>query len=336
MVNKVVFHDSIGYYITQLVTMHDVYPLLEKTNFPSIFRDKLHTLQINLGYKCNQSCLHCHVNAGPKRKEMMDIVTIDHILHFIKKSNIKNIDLTGGAPELNDNFKYLITKAKELNCHIIDRCNLTIMLEPNKEYLFELFRENNIEVVASLPCYQENNVNKQRGKGVFKKSIEVIQKLNLLGYGTNNNLKINLVYNPQGPFLPPQQGVLEKKYKSILKKDYNIVFNNLYTITNMPIARFGSALVSENKFSSYMDLLKDSFNKDALKNLMCKTLISIDYKGYVYDCDFNQMLNINTNGIRKTHITDLQNDIMSKKINTADHCYGCTAGSGSSCGGILI
>ena len=316
--------------------MHDVYPLLEKTNFPSIFRDKLHTIQINLGYKCNQSCLHCHVNAGPKRKEMMDIVTINQILYFIKKLNIKNIDLTGGAPELNDNFKYLVTKAKELNCHIIDRCNLTVMLEPNKEYLFEFFKENNIEVVASLPCYQEDNVNKQRGKGVFRKSIKVIQKLNLLGYGTNNDLKLNLVYNPQGPFLPPQQEALEKKYKLILKNDYDIIFNKLYTITNMPIARFGSTLVSENKFNSYMDLLKDNFNKDALKNLMCKTLISVDYKGYVYDCDFNQMLNINMNGIKKTHITDLQKNIILKDINTADHCYGCTAGSGSSCGGKLV
>ena len=316
--------------------MHDVYPLLEKTNFPSIFRDKLHTIQVNLGYKCNQSCLHCHVNAGPKRKEMMDTVTINHILSFIKKFNIKNIDLTGGAPELNDNFKYLVTKAKELNCHIIDRCNLTVMLEPGKEYLFEFFKDNKIEIVASLPCYQEDNVNKQRGKGVFKKSIKVIQKLNLLGYGADDDLRLNLVYNPQGPYLPPGQKALEKKYKSILKIDYKIIFNNLYTITNMPIARFGSTLITENRFKDYMDLLKDNFNKDALKNLMCKNLISIDYKGYVYDCDFNQMLGLSTNGIKKMHIKELQNDLTLKKINTADHCYGCTAGSGSSCGGILV
>ena len=234
--------------------MHDVYPLLEKTDFPKIFRGKLNTIQINLGYKCNQSCLHCHVNAGPKRKEMMTLETIDQILSFIKKSDVKNIDLTGGAPELNDHFDYLVMQAKALNCHIIDRCNLTVLQEPNKEYLFEFFRENYIEVVASLPCYEENNVNRQRGDGVFKKSIEVLQRLNELGYGINKKLQLNLVYNPQGAVLPPDQNVLEKKYKSILMGNYNITFNNLYTITNMPIARFGSTLISQKKFGYYMKL----------------------------------------------------------------------------------
>jgi len=316
--------------------MHDVYPLLEKTDFPKIFRGKLNTIQINLGYKCNQSCLHCHVNAGPKRKEMMTLETIDQILSFIKKSDVKNIDLTGGAPELNDHFDYLVTQARALDCHIIDRCNLTVLQEPDKEYLFEFFRKNYIEVVASLPCYEEDNVNRQRGDGVFKKSIEVLQRLNELGYGINKKLQLNLVYNPQDAVLPPEQNVLEKKYKSILMKNYNITFNNLYTITNMPIARFGSTLISQKKFGHYIKLLKGNFNDDALNKLMCKSLISIDYRGYVYDCDFNQMLGLNINGNKRLHISDVKNTTMPKKINTADHCFGCTAGSGSSCGGILV
>ena len=316
--------------------MHDVYPLLEKTNFPRIFREKLHTIQINLGYKCNQACIHCHVNAGPKRKEMMDIKTIDEIVEFIKRSNIKTIDLTGGAPELNDNFEYLVRKARDLGCHIIDRCNLTILLEPTKEHLIEFFKENNIEIIASLPCYEEDNVNEQRGKGVFKKSIKVIQKLNSLGYGINKELKLNLVYNPQGPVLPPNQSILESQYKINLKEKYNIIFNSLYTITNMPIARFGSKLISEKKFNKYMELLKKNFNKDALKNVMCKNLISIDYLGYIYDCDFNQMLNLNFGGFNKIHISNLEINTTSRKINTGDHCYGCVAGPGSSCTGTLV
>ena len=196
--------------------MHDVYPLLEKTDFPKIFRGKLNTIQINLGYKCNQSCLHCHVNAGPKRKEMMTLETIDQILSFIKKSDVKNIDLTGGAPELNDHFDYLVTQARALDCHIIDRCNLTVLQEPDKEYLFEFFRKNYIEVVASLPCYEEDNVNRQRGDGVFKKSIEVLQRLNEFGYGINKKLQLNLVYNPQDAVLPPEQNVLEKNTNQFL------------------------------------------------------------------------------------------------------------------------
>ena len=316
--------------------MHDVYPLLEKTNFPRIFREKLHTIQINLGYKCNQACIHCHVNAGPKRKEMMDIKTIDEIVEFIKRSNIKTIDLTGGAPELNDNFEYLVRKARDLGCHIIDRCNLTILLEPTKEHLIEFFKENNIEIIASLPCYEEDNVNEQRGKGVFKKSIKVIQKLNSLGYGINKELKLNLVYNPQGPVLPPNQSILESQYKINLKEKHNIIFNSLFTITNMPIARFGSKLITEKKFNKYMELLKKNFNKDALKNVMCKNLISIDYLGYIYDCDFNQMLNLNFGGFNKIHISNLEINTTSRKINIGDHCYGCVAGTGSSCKGTLV
>ena len=325
-----------GHYNTQSQAMHDVYPLLKQTEFPDIFRGRLKTFQINLGYKCNQTCVHCHVNASPKRKEMMSLGVIDQILSAIKRLNIKTIDLTGGAPELNENFEYLITEAKKLGCHIIDRCNLTVLLEPQKKHLFNFFKDNKIEIIASLPCYKKDNVDTQRGKNVFNKSIEVLKKLNTSGYGYEKDLIINLVYNPQGPVLPPDQLTLEQQYKKALKKNHDIIFNNLYLITNMPIARFGSTLVTKNKFKSYMQLLKNNFNRHALDHLMCKSLISIDYQGYVYDCDFNQMLKMNMNGNIKKHISALSNINGFNKINTADHCYGCTAGSGSSCGGALL
>ena len=291
--------------------MHDVYPLLKRTKFPRISRGQLESFQINLGYKCNQACLHCHVNASPKRKEMMSLEVIDQILFAINKFKIKTIDLTGGAPELNNHFEYLITKARNLGCHIIDRCNLTVLLEPGKSHLFDFFKNNKVEIIASLPCYKESNVDTQRGKNVFKKSIQVLKKLNNFGYGYKKDLVI-------------------------LKEEYDIVFNNLYLITNMPIARFGSTLITNNEFNPYMKLLKNNFNADALSHLMCKSLISIDYQGYMYDCDFNQMLGIDlSNNVRK-HISILSKNNISDKINIADHCYGCTAGSGSSCGGALL
>ena len=323
------------YYTIGLEVMHDVYPLIKQSNFPTIHRDTLKVLQINLGYKCNQTCLHCHVNAGPKRTEMMDIQTIDEILIFIKKFNIKTIDLTGGAPELNDNFEYIILEAKKLNCHIINRCNLTVLEEPKKNNLYSFFRDNKVEIIASLPCYEEINVDAQRGKNVFTKSIKVLKKLNKYGYGIDIDLKLNLIYNPQGPILPPSQSSLEKKYKSILKDSYNIVFNNLYTLANVPILRFGSMLVSKNIFKPYMDLLKKKYNSQALDSVMCKSLLSIDYLGYAYDCDFNQMLKMNIDSGPKKHIRDIVNISMKNKIHTADHCYACTAGSGSSCRGSL-
>ena len=316
--------------------MHDVYPLLKKTKFPDIFRGKLSTVQINLGYKCNQTCLHCHVNAGPKRKEMMTLETINQIIGFIKKFNIKIVDLTGGAPELNTHFDFLVKSVKKIDCHVIDRCNLTVLLEPKKSYLFNFFKKNNIEIIASLPCYQEKNVDAQRGNGVFKKSIKVLQKLNKIGYGVNKNLKLNLVYNPQGPTLPPNQKSLELSYKKYLFDNYGVFFHSLFTITNMPIARFGSTLISKGSFNSYMKLLKKSFSSEALKHVMCKSMISIDYLGYVYDCDFNQMLGINLSNFEKKHISTINKLESKKRINIADHCYGCTAGAGSSCGGSLL
>ena len=315
--------------------MHDVYPLLKYTDFPNIYREKLDTLQINLGYKCNQACVHCHVNAGPKRKEQMSKEVMNLILKFIDKNKIKNIDLTGGAPELNTNFKYFTSQLVSRGCHVIDRCNLTVLLEDGQEDLADFLCKNEVEIIASLPCYIEENVDKQRGKNVFNKSIRALQLLNKLGYGTNKKLALNLVYNPQGPVLPPSQKELSLDYIKFLGQEYGIVFNNLYTITNMPIARFGSTLVSKNQFDDYMFLLKSSFQKNNLRNVMCRTLLSIDYEGNVYDCDFNQMLKIGINGVKR-NIKDIINIGKGQKISVGDHCYGCTAGSGSSCGGDLI
>lgn len=316
--------------------MHDVYPLLKHSDFPSIKRGNLDTVQVNLGYKCNQSCVHCHVNAGPNRKEEMSKLTIRDILKFIDKFKISNVDLTGGAPELNMNFRFFVRELKNRGCHIIDRCNLTIILEKSMSDLPDFFKENEVEIIASLPCYIKKNVDKQRGKDVFDKSIQALRLLNSIGYGLTPSLKLNLVYNPQGSSLPPNQEKLSIDYQRFLYDEFGIKFNKLFTITNMPIARFGSTLISKNKFSDYINLLKSSFNKKNINHLMCKKLISIDYQGYVYDCDFNQMLNMNLGSSKnKIHIRDLKSSLLEKKINTADHCFGCTAGSGSSCGGTL-
>ncbi len=315
--------------------MHDVYPLLKYTDFPEIYRNKLKTAQVNLGYRCNQACLHCHVNASPKRKEEMSKNVMLDTLRFIDIYNIKSIDLTGGAPELNKNFRYFVRELKKMGCHVIDRCNLTILLEKGQCGLAEFLRENDVEIVASLPCYIGENVDKQRGKNVFQSSIEALRLLNGLGYGFNENLKLNLVYNPSGPELPPSQVKLKSDYVKYLSEKYKVYFNDLYTITNMPIARFGSTLISKNKFNGYMKLLKSSFCEETVKNVMCKSLISIDYKGFIYDCDFNQMLKIKMrNG--SPNVKDMPNILSGQKISTGDHCYGCTAGSGSSCGGSLL
>ena len=315
--------------------MHKIYPLIKDTDFPQITRLSLKTLQVNLGYKCNQSCLHCHVNASPKRTEMMNKHTIDEVISFSYQNNVGTVDLTGGAPEMNQYFEYMIKKLREKNIHIIDRCNLTILEEKGMSRMIDFLAEHEVEIVASLPCYKDINVDAQRGKGVFTKSIKALQRLNKKGYGLNKKLMLNLVYNPQGPELPPKQSELELEYKSYLLENYNIIFNKLFTITNMPINRFGSMLVSKKKFHSYMDLLKSTFSKTAKKNVMCRNLLSIDYEGYVYDCDFNQMLGIDISN-NKTHITDIKKDeLVNKTIATGNHCYGCTAGSGSSCGGVI-
>jgi radical SAM/Cys-rich protein len=316
--------------------MHKIYPLIKNTNFPSIRRSCLKTIQVNLGYKCNQSCLHCHVNAGPKRKEMMNKKTIDNVIDFAVNNNIGTVDLTGGAPEINKYFRYLIKELRQHDIRIIDRCNLTILNEDGMKDLPSFFVKHKIEIIASLPCYIKKNVDSQRGKGVFNESINILRLLNNLGYGVKKDLILNLVYNPQGPVLPPSQIKLEKEYRSYLRQSFDIEFNNLFTITNMPINRFGSTLVSQGKFNSYVNLLKSSFSEKAKENVMCRELISIDYNGNVFDCDFNQMLKMSLSG-KETHITKITKKYLhNREISTGDHCYGCTAGSGSSCGGATI
>jgi radical SAM/Cys-rich protein len=319
--------------------MHKMMPLLKETQFPLIHRAKLETLQINVGYKCNQSCLHCHVNAGPKRKEMMNRKTVNTVLAFLQNSPARTLDITGGAPELNPHFRTLVNRARAMEKHVIDRCNLTILQEPRQQDLGAFLADNRVEIVASLPCYLENNVDGQRGDGVFRSSVRALQSLNALGYAKpDSGLILNLVYNPTGPYLPPPQEMLESDYKRELRSRFGIEFNRLLTLANMPIARFGSTLVSRNKFREYMQLLYDAHHDDNISEVMCRSLISVDYRGYVYDCDFNQMLGLtlNTRQNPRPHLRDLIDaDLEGNPIIVADHCFGCTAGQGSSCGGAL-
>jgi radical SAM/Cys-rich protein len=319
--------------------MHATLPLLETTDFPAIRRRATETLQVNLGYKCNQSCLHCHVNAGPTRTELMARETIFEVIAYLKTAGIKTLDVTGGAPELNPHFRMLVEAARKLDVRVIDRCNLTILFEPGHEDLAQFLADQQVEITASLPCYLEDNVDRQRGKGVFDTSIRALQRLNGLGYGQPGSaLKLNLVYNPQGPVLPPAQQQLQQDYKQRLSASYGIVFDELYVITNMPIQRFGSTLVSKGQFEPYMKLLKNAYHQDNLESVMCRTQLSVDWQGYVYDCDFNQMLalSITWKNRPRTHLRELIGaDLEHNPIIVKDHCYGCTAGQGSSCGGAL-
>jgi len=318
--------------------MHATLPRLEQTDFPAIKRGQLETLQVNLGYLCNQSCLHCHVNAGPTRKENMQQETVEDVIRFLRDNNIKKLDLTGGAPELNPHFRHLVSQAHAMGVHIIDRCNLTVLYEQGQEDTADFLAQHKVEVVASLPCYLEENVDGQRGDGVFQSSIAAIKLLNLSGYGiAASGLELNLMYNPIGPHLPPAQCQLEQDYKRELNNRYGIFFNNLYTLTNMPIKRFGSTLISKGEFDNYMDLLKGAYKADNLHTVMCRSLISVDWQGVVYDCDFNQMLELPlTNTGKKVYLKELSSNHLNKRdIMIADHCYGCTAGQGSSCGGAL-
>ncbi len=319
--------------------MHATLPLLESTDFPAIRRRKTETLQVNLGYKCNQSCLHCHVNAGPTRTELMARETIFEVVAFLKSANVRTLDLTGGAPELNPHFRLLVESARALGVRVIDRCNLTILFEPGQEDLAEFLAAQQVEITASLPCYLEDNVDRQRGEGVFSASIRALQKLNALGYGRpGSGLALNLVYNPQGPVLPPEQRQLEQDYRKRLAEAYGIVFSELYVLANMPIQRFGSTLVSKGQFGSYMHLLKTAYRPENLESVMCRTLLSVDWQGYVHDCDFNQMLElpIAWKNRPRTHLRELIGaDLEGNAIVVKDHCYGCTAGQGSSCGGAL-
>ena len=306
-------------------------------SFPLIKKSHIETLQINIGLKCNQACKHCHVNSSPLRTEKMSYEIISLIPKVIEKYKIKTLDITGGAPEMHPEFRNLITTLSDKNIDIINRCNLTIFFEDGFEDLPQFLAKNNVIVTASLPCYEKDNVELQRGYGVFDKSINALKILNDLGYGKQKDgLQLNLVYNPVNPILPPSQLILEEDYKRILFEKYNISFNNLYTITNMPINRYADSLKRENKLDSYYKLLKENFNKNNLENLMCKKTISVNWQGQIYDCDFNQQINLKGNKGPKT-----LSDLMSKSFNfdygvaVKEHCFACTAGAGSSCGGTL-
>ncbi|HHI94375.1 MAG TPA: radical SAM/Cys-rich domain protein [Gammaproteobacteria bacterium] len=319
--------------------MLETLPLLEKTTFPALQRETVSTLQVNLGYLCNQQCLHCHVNAGPKRTEIMNAENIQNVIDYLDASNVKLLDLTGGAPELNPHFRKLIKAARARNVAVIDRCNLTVLDEPGQEDLAEFLAGHGVQVTASLPCYQKENVDNQRGKGVFDKSIAGLKKLNQLGYGqAGNKLELSLVYNPTGPFLPPPQNALEADYKQKLFEQHGIVFTQLLTLANMPIQRFGSSLISTGKFNDYMALLQTAHKDENLQTVMCRSLISVDWQGYLYDCDFNQMLDLpmQLTNMKRPHLRDVLNrDVSGIAITVRGHCYGCTAGQGSSCGGAL-
>jgi radical SAM/Cys-rich protein len=325
--------------------MHATLPLLKASKFPAIARQHLSTLQVNLGYKCNQSCVHCHVDAGPHRTEMMEGDLLGMISQVLKARNIETLDLTGGAPELHAGFKRIVAEARALGVRVIDRCNLTIFFEPGQEELAQFLADQKVEVVASLPCYSMERVDKQRGKGVFDLSIAALQKLNALGYGKpGTGLILNLVYNPQGAVLPPNQSALQAEYKKELFAHFSIVFNELFALTNMPIKRFGSMLISKGEFKPYVQLLKDSFVQSNLDGVMCRSTVSVDWQGYLYDCDFNQQLGLaiptqisaDASSAKRPHLRDLlQTDLKGNAIQVADHCYGCTAGQGSSCAGAL-
>jgi radical SAM/Cys-rich protein len=319
--------------------MHATLPLMRQYGFPALARRRLEILQLNLGYKCNQSCLHCHVNAGPTRTETMSRETIGDALAFLGVSGVKTLDITGGAPELHPHFRELVVRARELGVRVIDRCNLTILEEPRQEDLAVFLKDNQVEIIASLPCYTEELVDRQRGKGVYEKSIRALQRLNSLGYGAPGGaLVLNLVYNPQGPSLPPDQATLEADYKRVLGGQHGIVFNRLLAIANMPIQRFGSTLVSKGQFDEYMALLHRSHRPENLDAVMCRDTLSVDWQGALYDCDFNQMLGLplRLEGRKRAQLSELiGRDLAGNPIAVRDHCYGCTAGQGSSCAGAL-
>ncbi|HET6387530.1 MAG TPA: arsenosugar biosynthesis radical SAM (seleno)protein ArsS [Armatimonadota bacterium] len=305
----------------------------------SLTRRALETLQINMGKRCNQACHHCHVEAGPKRTEMMDRSTVDRLLDLARRlPSIRTVDITGGAPELNPHFRLLAREMRAMGKEVIDRCNLTVLLMEGQETTPEFLRDHQIRIIASLPCYSRQNVDQQRGSGVFEASVTTLRRLNGLGYGVpETGLTLDLIYNPVGAFLPPPQAALEADYRRELKAQFGIVFNRLFTLTNMPIKRFLHELERTNELDEYMSLLASSFNPSAARGVMCRNLISIGWDGQIYDCDFNQMLEIPVGGRRRT-IWDIESldELAGTSIAFDDHCYGCTAGAGSSCGGALV
>lgn len=322
--------------------MRDTWPLLRDSDFPAIERDRLDTLQLNLGYLCNLSCLHCHVSAGPRRTERMERDTMAMALAVAKRHGVGTLDLTGGSPEMNPHFRWLVGEARAAGLQVMDRLNPTIMEEPGYAWIGEFLAAHRVEAVASLPCYSQANVDEQRGQGAFESSIRALQALNALGYGREDSgLVLNLVYNPNGAFLPPDQDALQADYRRLLGENFGIVFNRLFALANMPIQRYGSWLLSKGHFATYLGTLKAAHRDDNLDSVMCRNLISVDYQGYLYDCDFNQMLHLplgraqpRVTGARP-HLRDLLDGAPPRRIATAGHCYGCTAGQGSSCGGAL-
>ncbi len=319
--------------------MHETWPRLSKIAFPAIRRGRPDTLQINVGYRCNQSCVHCHVAAGPNRSEEMSGDIADIVLAVLERGRISTLDITGGAPELNPHFRRLVIGARDLGLRVMDRCNLTILEVEGQEDLCDFLAAQQVEIVASMPCYLQDNVEKQRGKGVFDGSIRGLRRLNALGYGREGSgLTLNLVYNPQGPSLPPPQAALEADYRRVLGKEYGIAFNNLYALANMPIQRFGSTLISKGEFDRYLALLQNAHLDANLETVMCRNLISVDYRGFLFDCDFNQMLQLpmTDDAHRRLHVRDLlAADVTGLPIRVGGHCFGCTAGQGSSCSGAL-
>ena len=317
-----------------------VEPFVEKLTGNRLTRRAVDVLQVNMGKYCNQACIHCHVESGPNRTEMMSRETVDATLRFLAGTGIPTVDITGGAAELNPDFDYLVDSATDLGRHVMDRCNLTVLFEPGKSYLPEFLKAHRVELVCSLPCYSETNVDRQRGRGTFELSIRALQILNGLGYGQPGaDLILNLVYNPVGAYLPPAQDQLEQDYRSELRENFGIEFNHLYCLTNMPITRYERHLKRLHEYDEYMSLLERSYNAATLEHVMCRNLISIGWEGSVYDCDFNQMLEIpirdrtgkplNINSLALSHVVD-------RPVNVGDHCYACTAGSRSSCGGALL
>ncbi|MGB9474051.1 MAG: arsenosugar biosynthesis radical SAM (seleno)protein ArsS [Candidatus Udaeobacter sp.] len=311
-------------------------------NSLSLRRARPEILQVNVGKLCNLTCVHCHVNAGPKRREIMTRATVDRIVDWLAQTHIPTVDLTGGAPEMIPDFCYFIERVKEVypSRHVIDRCNLTILVELGYEGLGKFLAKNKVEIIASMPCYTPENVNAQRGEGVFESSLAALQLLNSLGYGINQELPLHLVYNPVGAFLPPSQAELEDDYKRELKKHFGVVFNNLYTLANLPIGRFASYLRRNNQLEDYMQLLVSAFNPATVDGLMCRNTISVDWRGEVYDCDFNQQLGMQcpgNGGSERLFVWDIDSEnIENREIMTGNHCFGCTAGAGSSCGGAIV
>ncbi len=308
----------------------------EQLGGAELFAETIDTLQVNVGKLCNQACKHCHVDASPKRTEIMTREIVDECLRVLREFQIRTLDITGGAPELIPDFRYFVTEAKKLNTKIIVRHNLTVMFEDGQTDLPEFFAENDAEVVCSLPYFLPSQTDAQRGNGVFDKSVEALKKLNAVGYGVDENLILNLVYNPVGAFLPPEQTAIEADFRRELKTRYGISFNNLFTITNMPIARFLDWLRRSGNETAYMQKLVNAYNPNTISGLMCRNLISVDWRGNLYDCDFNQMLELNLSENLPQTIFDFDLEKLEKRqIVTANHCFGCTAGSGSSCGGTV-